>query len=255
MDPLRRHRWRHPHRARPQPYEELTVDTIDSVLAEADRAWRAYGVGSADRAAFATDLRLDLQAAAADGCDPVQLLGGDVAGFARRLADEAGVLRVRRDYGRLLGTALIGAALGGLLGYGFLIAVYPLFVRMMDIPRSIQIPIQIGVAVYYGVPAAVVVVAGVAAVRLRLRDLPRIRRTARMMSLLMPAAGILVTPVTMAFAWSTGYSTAAEVVVAEVAIVLAALAGATVLARRLSLRDHQGASGTAPTDATKIKPA
>ncbi|MEV6374796.1 hypothetical protein [Micromonospora musae] len=231
------------------------MDPIDSVLAEVDQAWRAYGVGSADRGALAVDLRLDLQAAAADGVDPVQLLGGDVAGFARRLADEAGVRRVRRDYGPLLGTALIGAVLGGVLGYGILTALYPLFVRMIDIPRSIEVPIQVAVAVYYGAPAALIVAGAVIAVRLRLRDVPQVRKTALMMSLLMPAAGILITPITMAFAWSTDYSTAPEVVVAEVAMVLAALAGATLLARRLSTRDHQKPSDISPTDATGVNPA
>ncbi len=230
------------------------MNTIDGALAEADRAWRAYGVGSADRAALADDLRLDLQAAVADGGDPTQLLGGDIAGFARRLADEAGVRRVCGDYRRLLGTALIGAALGGLLGYAILTALYPMLVRIVDLPRSFEVPIQLALAVYYGVPAGVVVVGAVTAVRLRLRDLPRIRRTAWMMSLLMPAAGILITPITMAFAWSTGYSTAPEVIATEVAMVLATLAGATVLARRLSIRDRQEPSDTT-LNTTEIKPA
>ncbi|MEU7803187.1 hypothetical protein AB0J14_25840 [Micromonospora arborensis] len=231
------------------------MDTIDSLLGEADQAWRAYGVGPADRAALAADLRLDLRAAAADGGDPVRLLGGDVAGFARRLADEAGVRRVRRDYGRLLGTALIGAVLGAVLGYGLLTAVSPIFVRMVDVPRSIHVPIQLAVAVYYGVPAAVVAAGAVIAVRTRLRDLPRIRKTARIMSVLIPVAGILVTPITMAFAWATGYSTAPEVVTTEIAMVLAALAGATALARRLSLREGRTASDTPHTDTTNFKPA
>ncbi|GGO14504.1 hypothetical protein [Micromonospora parathelypteridis] len=230
------------------------MDTIDSLLGEADQAWRAYGVGSADRAALGADLRLDLRAAAADGGDPVQMLGDDVAGFARRLADEAGVRRVRRDYGRLLSTALIGAVLGAVLGYGLLIAVYPIFVRIVDIPRSIHVPIHLAVAVYYGVPAAVVAAGAVIAVRTRLPDLPRIRRTARIMSVLIPAAGILVTPITMAFAWSTDYSTAPEVVATEFAMVLATLAGATVLARRLSLREGRAASDTSHPDATVIRP-
>ncbi|MDG4811217.1 hypothetical protein O7634_31070 [Micromonospora sp. WMMD1120] len=214
------------------------MDTIDSLLGEADQAWRAYGVGSADRVALAAELRLDLRAAAADGGDPVQLLGGDVAGFARRLADEADVERVRRDYFRVLGNALIGAVLGVVLGYGILVAAYPALVRMIDFPRSIDVPIQLAVTVYYGTPAAVIIVGAVIAVRTRLRDLPQIRQTARIMSVLMPTAGIIITPVTIAFAWSTGYSTAPAVVVTEIAMVLFALAGATVLARHLSLRER-----------------
>ncbi|MEU1399967.1 hypothetical protein ABZ403_28365 [Micromonospora zamorensis] len=231
------------------------MDIIDSLLGEADQAWRAYGVGSADRVALAADLRLDLRAAAADGGDPVQLLGGDVAGFARRLADEAGVRRVRRDYGRVVGTALIGAMLGAVLGYGILAAAYPAFVRMVDIPRSIDVPVQLAVAVYYGVPAVVVVVGAVIAVRTRLPDLPKIRGTARIMSVLVPAAGIVITPIAIAFAWSTDYSTAPAVVVAEIAMVLAALAGATVLARRLSLREGKVVPDAPHTDATNVRPA
>ncbi|MCG5443001.1 hypothetical protein NIE79_000790 [Micromonospora sp. NIE79] len=231
------------------------MDTIDRLLSEADQAWRGHGVGSADRAALAADLRLDLRAAAADGGDPAQLIGGDVAGFARRLADEAGVQRVRGDYGRILGTALIGAALGVVLGFGLLMAAYPAFVRMVDIPRSIDVPVQLAVAVYYGIPAAVVVTGAVIAVRTRLRDLPEIRRTARLMSILVPAAGIVITPITVGFAWATDYSLAPSVVVTEIALVLAALAGATALARRLSLREDRTASGTSQPDATRVKPA
>ncbi|MCG5452390.1 hypothetical protein [Micromonospora hortensis] len=231
------------------------MDTIDRLLGEADQAWRGDGVGSADRAALAADLRLDLRAAAADGGDPAQLIGGDVAGFARRLADEAGVQRVRGDYGRILGTALIGAVLGVVLGYGLLMAAYPVFVRMVDIPRSIDVPVQLAVAVYYGIPAAVVVTGAVIAVRTRLRDLPRIRRTAQLMSVLMPVAGIVITPITVTFAWTTDYSAAPPVVVTEIAMVLAALAGATVLARRLSLREGRTAADSPHPDATRVKPA
>lgn len=215
------------------------MESIDSILAEADRAWRGYGVAAADRAAFATELRLDLQAAVADGRDPGELLDGDVAGFARRLADEAGVHRVRGDYSRLLGTALLGAMVGVVLGFGLLSVLYPVFVSLIDIPRSIEVPVLLAVTVYYGVPAAVVVTGAVAAVRLLLGDLPRIRDTARLMTLLVPVAGILVIPVTILYARSTDYSTAPSVLVAEVAIGLAAFAGATMLARRLSLR-HAG---------------
>ncbi|WP_422769971.1 hypothetical protein ACN28C_25025 [Plantactinospora sp. WMMC1484] len=228
--------------------------------AEAERAWRAYGIGRADRVALAADLRSDLRAAAADGGDPAQLLGGDVPGFARRLADEAGVRRVPRHYGPLLGTALTGAALGSVVGYAVLAVLSPVFVRLVDIPRSVEIPIQFAVAAYYGVPAAVVVAGAVVAVRLRLRDVPRIRRTAWMMSLLLPVAGIVVTPVTMGYAWSTGYSTAPGVVLTEAAMVLAALAGATILSRRLSLGGRQATSGStsprpAPPHSTRTRSA
>ncbi|WP_433310210.1 hypothetical protein ACQP0U_22155 [Micromonospora sp. CA-269861] len=44
-------------------------------------------------------------------------------------------------------------------------------------------------------------------------------------------------------------------VVAEIAMVLAALAAATALARRLSLREGRTASGSPHPDATRVEPA
>lgn len=231
------------------------MDTIDRVLAETDRAWRAYGVGSADRTALAADLRQDLQAAAADGIDPARLIGDDVPGFARRLADEAGARRPRREYGRLLGTALLGAALGGALGFALLLALAPVFIRATGSPRSIDVPVQVAVAVYYGLPAAVVVAGAVIAVRRRLRDLPGIVRTAWWMAVLLPVTGMIMTPVTMAFAYTTGYSTAPPTVLTEIAMVLAALAGATIAARRLALRARPGAAGTPSVTAGGVRAA
>jgi len=214
------------------------VDTIDSALAQADRAWRKYGVGGADRAALAADLRCDLRAAEADGFGPAQLLGPDIPAFARRLADEAGVARVPAESGRLIGIALAGAAAGGGIGLALLTTMYPMLIRLADRPRSLGLPVQVAVVAYYGLPALVVVTAAVVAVRVLLPDVPRIRETGRAMAVLLPLAGILVTPLTMAFAWSTGYSTAPQVLIIEIALVVGALTGATALARRWALRER-----------------
>lgn len=105
---------------------------------------------------------------------------------------------------------------------------------------------QVAVGVYYGVPAAIVVAGAVATVRYRLRDLPRIRATALAMAVLLSLAGIVVTPVTMAFAWATDFSTSAPVVLTELLFVAGTLAGATVLARRWALREHGEPAPAAP---------
>jgi hypothetical protein len=218
------------------------VDPIDTALAEADRAWRAYGIGPDGRTRLAAELRADLEAAAADGRTPEQLLGPDVAAFARRLAAETGLPRVVPERRRLLETTFFGAAVGAVIGYFLLQSASPAFDRAMTPP--VPVPVQVAVAVYYGIPAAIVVAGAIVAVRVQLRDLAEVRPTARRMTVLLPLAGLLITPVTMGFAWSTGYSTAPQVVLAEVALALGALAGATVLARTWALREPRTAGLT-----------
>ncbi|MEU8233631.1 hypothetical protein AB0C12_28950 [Actinoplanes sp. NPDC048967] len=216
------------------------MDPIDDALATADRAWRQHGVQRADREALAADLRLDLESAAADGVAPERLLGEDVSTFARRLADEAGVRREPPELGRLIGTTLTGAALGAAVGYAFFVLFFQVAARTFDMPRGTHVPVQVAVAVFYGIPAVIVVVGAVTAVRYHLRALPRIRATVHAMCLLLPLAGIVITPITMGFAALTGFSTWAPVVLTEMLLVLAALAGATVLARRWALREQAG---------------
>jgi hypothetical protein len=212
------------------------VETIESALSAVEKIWRGYGVSAADRAALADELRQDLQAAAGDGIGPDHLIGADLPGFARRLADEAGVPRVRAARGRLLATALGGAVLGALAGSAVFMALFALCVHLFDLPRSLHVPIQLATAVYYGVPGAVVIAGAVGAVLLGMRDVPRIRHTARAMGLLLPVAGALSVTAAVLFARSTGYSAEPWVIVTEIGLVLAALGGATVLARAWSLR-------------------
>jgi hypothetical protein len=215
----------------------LTVDTIDDAVAAAETQWREYGVTEADRAALAADLRSELEAAATDGVTPAQLLGDDLPALARRLADEAGVARVPAEYGRVVRTALAGAVIGAVAGYLAMLVIYPVAVHLVDLPRSFKVPLLLAIIVYYGIPAALLVAGAVIAVRTRLRDLPKVRATANRMLLLMPLAGIAVTPITIAFAWLTGYSLALAIVAVEIGLVVAAIIGATVLARRWTLRE------------------
>ncbi|HEU4426643.1 MAG TPA: hypothetical protein VFR67_29265, partial [Pilimelia sp.] len=87
----------------------------------------------------------------------------------------------------------------------------------------------------YVLLALLVLVGALVAVRVQMRDTPAIGRTVWAMALLVPIAGVLITPVTMGFASLTGYSTSTPVVLAEIAIVAAALSGAAVLARGWAL--------------------
>jgi hypothetical protein len=190
----------------------------DDVLAVADREWQSMGVVWQDRATLADDLRRELTGAAADGVTPRQLLGDDIRQFARDLAVEAGVDRVSYENRRLLLTALTGAAPGLVLGW----------VGSSIAPN----------ALYLGVLAAFA--GALLTVKVRMREVAAIDRTLWAAALLMPAAGLAITPLVMAFALVFGFSTALPVVLFELALVGGALGGALVLARRWALAPALG---------------
>ena len=103
----------------------MTVE-IDDAIAIAEHEWRMSNVDARDIAALSRDLRLDLEAAAADGVNPRQLVG-DVRAFARRVAEEAGARRVPYEYQRLLLTALAGTLPGLIVGYAVMFMVPELY--------------------------------------------------------------------------------------------------------------------------------
>lgn len=210
--------------------------TIDEALTTADREWRALGVTRRDRIVLAADLRLDLEAAAADGIAAKDLLDGDVRGFARRLAEEADVRRAPGEYSRVLATAVAGAFVGALAGALVVGLLHTALVALFDLPRDVRVPVALAAGIYYGGTAAITIGGAVLGVRFLLRRVVAIRRTAAAMGLLLPVAAAIVAPLVVAVARSTGYSTAPTVVLVEVALAVAAFAGVTVLARRWSLR-------------------
>lgn len=212
------------------------MHTVDDIIAIAEHQWQSMGIAHQDRATLSADLRLELDGAAADGVSWQQLLGDDIRAFARNVANEAGVTLVPPQLRRLLLTALAGATPGVLLGW----------VLLWWLPTY-----GIGslAAIRYGYPLApvVILVGALATVRIRMADAPAIGRTVRAMALLVPLAGLLITPVTIGFAATTDYSTAMPVVLLEVALVAGALSGAVVLARRWALAPVLRAPRLAPT--------
>lgn len=203
----------------------MTVE-IDDAIAIAEHEWRLSKVDARDIAALSRDLRLDLEAAAADGVNPRQLVG-DVRAFARRVAEEAGVRRVPYEYQRLLLTALAGTLPGLIVGY----------VVMFMVPELYETASTgwFAALVGYVAGAAGVLLGSLLTVAVLMWDVIEIRRTVAAMALLLPLAGLVITPVTMGFAALTGYSLALPIVAMELALVGGALAGAIVLARRWAL--------------------
>jgi hypothetical protein len=212
--------------------DESQRAAIDRAVTAAAREWRRLHVRAADVTRLSGDLRDDLTAAAAEGVDPDELVGADTRAFARRLADEAGVRRIPYAFDRLLLTSLVGALPGLAFAYAVLYGYLPTPARPpVDEPR-----IGAVVAVYAAL-STLVLASSLLTVWFRLRHLPAMGRTVLAMALLLPLAGALATPLTMAFAATVGYSTAMPVLAIECALFGGALAGAVVLARRWALRD------------------
>ncbi|MEU4776328.1 hypothetical protein [Micromonospora sp. NPDC023633] len=212
-----------------------STSAVDNILAAADREWRALGIHRRDRVTLAADLRAELEAAAADGLNPAELLGADPTEFTLRIAEEAGVERTPPRYGQVLGVATAGAMLSLVVGYLVVISLHQAFVAAFDLPRSVHVPLWLAAGVFYGGVAAVVVAGAVLAVRIALRDAPHIRHTTARMTLLLPPAIAAAIATATAFAWSLNFPLTPLAIVAEAAIVLAAFLAATALARRWSV--------------------
>jgi hypothetical protein len=213
----------------------MNTPAVDGLVTATDRQWRALGVRPGDRMTLTADLRAELEAAAADGLDPADLVGADVIGFARRVAEEAGVERTPPLYGQVLGVATAGALLSLIVGYCAVMGLHEVFVAAFDLPRGVHVPIWLAAAVFYGGVAAVVVSGAALGVRLVLRHASRIRDTARKMSLLLPPALTAAIAAAAAVGWALDFALTPAVIGAEAAIVLAGFLAATATARRLSV--------------------
>jgi len=213
------------------------MTTIDETIAIAEQEWRECGIGLQERIALAADLRADMESAANEGITPDVLIGSDLRDFARRLADEAGAQGTAYAYGRVVRVALTGIVAGTVTGF-FIITegVHPLLVSLFDLPRPNRVPLWLAAAVYLGANTVFSVTGAALALRLRLPALPGIRQTVHAMMLLLPVAGILVTPIVMGFGWLMDYSLHPLVVGTEIGLVIAAAVSAVALARWWSLR-------------------
>ncbi|WBB82024.1 hypothetical protein O7606_12055 [Micromonospora sp. WMMD882] len=211
------------------------TQAVDRLLTTADREWRALGIRPDDRVTLVADLRAELEAAAADGLDPAELLGADRAAFALRVAEEAGMDVTPPRYGHVLATASAGALLALVAGSVLASGLHYAFVALFDLPPDVRVPVWLAAGVFYGGVAAVVVAGAVLAVRVALRDTPRIRHTATRMALLLPPALAAGVAAAVVLGWSLEFPLTPLVIGAEAALVLAAFLAATALARRWSV--------------------
>ncbi|GIF23782.1 hypothetical protein BJ973_004392 [Actinoplanes tereljensis] len=209
--------------------------TVDQAITAAAREWRRLGVPTRDRQTLAADLRLDLEAALADGVPADQLIDGDVTVFARRLVEESGVRHIPPRYGQIVATALAGAVVGALAGVLVVAGVYMILVRLFNLPGDFNAPAPLAAGIYYGGIGLIALAGAVIGVLLLLRHVPAIGRTAAAIAVLTPLCALVVVPLIMLFARATDYSTEIAIVLTEVALSIIGFAAATTMARRWSL--------------------
>ncbi|WP_250000724.1 hypothetical protein [Actinoplanes sp. M2I2] len=209
--------------------------TIDEAITAAAREWRRLGLRSRDRQALAADLRLDLEAALADGVPTEELIDGDVTVFARRLVEESGLRPVPARYGQIAATALAGAVVGVLVGVLIVAGVYTIVVQAFNRPADFTMPPALAAGIYYGGIGLVALGGAVIGVLILLRHLPAIGRTAAAIAALTPLSAVVLVPLIMMFARVTGYSTSIAIVLIEIALAIAGFAAVITAARRWSL--------------------
>lgn len=107
---------------------------IDRAVKLLNRSLRRVHVSRSDRQWIIDDVRGDLDAAAAEGVSPVDLIGPDVDAFARQATEARGFEPMSDDYPRLLVTGTLAAAVGVPAVYLLLMyVVHPLFVNWFDL--------------------------------------------------------------------------------------------------------------------------
>jgi hypothetical protein len=145
------------------------------------------------------------------------------------------VERIPPRYGSVLGVASVGAVIALVVGYVVVIGLYDAFVAAFDLPRSVRVPLWLAAGVFYGGVALVVVAGAALAVRVALRDVPRIRHTTTRMTLLLPPGlGAAIAAVAV-LSSALDVALTPLAVGTETATILAAFLGATALARRWSV--------------------
>lgn len=201
-------------------------ESVDAIRAELDAAWRRYGVRPADRQEMSADIVADLRAGAADGLDPRAMIGPQVDAFARQVADARGLRRLEPAYGRMLLGGLVGAVAALVIGWT------PTW-SALDLLSSGGL---VWALMAYGLLAVGCTAAALTGIAVALRGLGSVRATLWRAALLLPVAGVAITPLTMLFAAATGYDTATSTVLLETGMVLGACAAAVAAARRWALR-------------------
>lgn len=203
-----------------------------------DYYWQRSGVPEPERTRMRAELERDLTQALAAGAEVDDLVAVDPADFAADVAAADGVPAgaPRPDPeltdGSLLATVLGGAAIGAVLAW---VTVYRYGLRVVDGWGFLYADEGLTIIVLHAVAACLCVAAalGAVAVRFRSRLGDRLRSALTIIGCLFAVGGVVSIGPTVAFASTFDYSTSTDIVVIELAIVLACCSLGVLAARRL----------------------
>ena len=164
----------------PEPSAQI-ADAVQAL----DREWRRMQLSRTDREGLAAEVAADLEAAAADGVGPGDLLGPDPAGFAREAADSRGCIPQARAYGRTVVGGLTGLVVTTVVAYPLMQLLHAALVALVDLPFTWGV---VGGWLAIGALAVVLLLGTLAGSGVALRGRWAARATVTRAGLLLPPA-------------------------------------------------------------------
>lgn len=210
-----------------------TQSTVRSVVDDLDRQLRQRRIGTVKRRELLTDVRADLEEAAAAGQDPRSVVG-DVGQFVDDVVEAGGLTPAPREPWLSPGIALLG-------GVGALVAAYvvievvlhPLLTDLVDLPG--RYPVVGPVLVF--VLLAVATVAGmVGAFAIAVRGRSAARESVRAGLVAIPVGALVGGAAAVAYAVHAGWDTTNPTINTEIVLVVVPCLLGVVAARTLGLR-------------------
>jgi hypothetical protein len=216
---------------------------MSNVVRECRKTWRRLGVPRAIADEMASEIEVDIAAAAAEGESPLAVVGHDPPAFAVAWATERGVVRARLRLALTTSAALLGAipgvgfalfvayglsseAVGSILGAGEVRVGDTGYQQTLDLPAWLLLLLY-GLGAVFAYAGAVISVGAVLAWRLD----GTARTTVRVLARTLPAATAAAVAASVGFASSRDFSTNLEVVVADGVVAAVVFAGCVAAVR------------------------
>lgn len=205
------------------------AEQIRAATAELDRRLRRMHLSRGDRRAIVDEVRVDLEAAAADGVNPPALIGPDVDAFARAAIDGGGYRPRPLYYPRVVTGGILVAGAAVLAAYLLIVEVLqPAFSSWFTLDGHYP---TAGPVVVYGAIVLMGLLGSVAGLKWLLAGRPGARETWRRAALLTPVGAAAGIAGVVAVAHDPNYSATPGTVTVQAAFVVLGVVLALGVAR------------------------